>query len=85
MPDVQDIFNNIMSKDPVSFADNLKSVLGQRAVEAINDMRDEISQNLYQSAPQDPDYESNMSATDFDDIDINDFDAQDMETQHDEG
>lgn len=82
MPGIEDIFNNIMDKDPISFADNLKAVLGQRAVEVVNNYRDDMAQNLYQTEPETPDvtndYDVDATANEFDDIDINDFDDQDM-------
>lgn len=92
MPEVQDVLVSSINKDPLSFADNLKSVLGQRAAEAIEDMKMQLSANLYGdqepvSSEEDPHDESDDSFDDdpdFDDIDIGDFeDANDI-SHHEE-
>lgn len=89
MPNVDDLVNFALSQQPTKFAATFDDIMGQKAVEAIDDMRTGIAQGIYASEDDlepedqdddlDDDLDDDIDDDEFEDIDDLDLDDDDLD------
>lgn len=76
MSDIDDLINAAMLGQPTKFASAFDSVMGQKAVEAIDDMRVPIAQSMFGSE-EEPEEDFEDEDLEEDEVEEEDFDDDD--------
>lgn len=76
MPTVDELINFAIGQQPTKFASAFDSIMGEKAAEAIDAMRDNVAQGIYAAEEDLPD-EDDIDEDEFDDVDEEDDDEFD--------
>lgn len=76
MADIDDLINFSMNQQPTKFASAFDEIMGQKATDAIDDMRIAVAQNMFSAEEDD--------AFDEEDLDLEDEDFEDIEWDEEE-
>jgi len=79
MADIDDLINFSMNQQPTKFASAFDEIMGQKATDAIDDMRIAVAQNMF-SAEEDDAFDEE----DLEDLDLEDEDFEDIEWDEEE-
>lgn len=80
MADIDDLINYSMNQQPTKFASAFDDIMGQKAVEAIDDMKISIAQGMFASEEDTPEDDDDL---DLDDEDLEDYDFEDDDDDED--
>jgi hypothetical protein len=74
MTNTTDLIGLAIDKNPVDFADVLDTLLRQKAVDALENKKIELANNIYGETPEEDNETDNDDTIDIDDLDLDDID-----------
>jgi hypothetical protein len=90
MAELKDLVQFALDKQPSKFKDAFNDLVSQRVVNVVDELKSEISANMFGESPEDEDDIEDLDDTDLDDLDdedldgLIDFDDEDVLSDDDE-
>ena len=77
MADIDDLINFSMNQQPTKFASAFDEIMGQKAIDSIDDMKISIAQGMFTNEEDDVEDEDDFDLNDDLDLDDDDLDLDD--------